>query len=182
VNASLKDISTKLAKQLDVLKDHEGIVDVYDSLAGAIYSLKRLDELLSWNRTGPRLPDYKDRVSLYLLNIADGIEPMSIWVSGYFLNSALQRIAACYDRIPKLLFKGRANEKAHERMQSFLGVTEAENKRTKWHAVYVEVNSLKHEEAGLASGRKVTKDDAVEALAEIASALEVKINLLKTLG
>jgi len=181
MQTSLRELSTQLAKQLDDLPDDQAIVDVFDYLAGVVYSLKRLEGVPVWNRRGERLPGYKKRVSLYLSRIPEGEEPNAYWTSGYFLNSAMLRVAACYDRIPKLLLSPGARKKgnAHSRMESFLGAGTA---CSNWRNIYCEVNALKHKRQGLAAGRRVTRDQVIEALAEIVSTLEERKSQLKTLG
>jgi hypothetical protein len=179
--ASLSELSKRLAQELDSLPDHQGIVDVFDYLAGAVYSLNRPEAQSLWNRKRGRLPSYKKRVSLYLSEIPGGVDPNPLWTGGYFLNSAMLRIAACYDRIPKLSLSRTRGKKgcAHSRMESFL--VKGKNCPA-WRAVYDEVNNLKHTPEGLASGRNVTKDQVIEALAEIVSALEEKRGELSKLA
>jgi hypothetical protein len=179
-SASLQELSNRLAKLLDDLPNNEGIVDVFDFLLGAIYSLQHLEGVFVWNRRGQHFPNYKIKVSLYLSEYGENHNQH--WINGYFLNSALQRIAGCYDRIPKLLSSSGGERETHPRMQSFLGISDADNQLTKWWAVYKEVNILKHDQQGLATGRSVTKDDAVQALSEIVSALENKVGELKSLA
>jgi hypothetical protein len=169
---SLQDLGDRLAKLLDDLPDNEGIVDVFDFLAGAVYSLKRMDGLSVWGRKNqPRLPNYKAQVSSYLSTIPNGKEPKQVWISGYFLNSALQRIAACYDRIPKLILSSGKCKKGNveDRMKSFLADPKSV---TTWRDVYKEVNALKHDREGIAAGRSVANNEAILALAEIVSTLE----------
>jgi hypothetical protein len=169
---TLGELSKRLAQEVNDLPDHDAVTDVFDYLAGAIFCLKKCEALPFWERKSGRLKNYKRKVSEYLSGIPDGVQPNEYWVSGCFVNSAMLRIAACYDRIPKLILKKSKGE-AHSLMESLWGKGN-ESSYANWKAVYVEVNSLKHDASGLASGRKVSRDTVVDALKEIASILEVK--------
>jgi len=170
----LASLSKRLAQELDGLPDREAITDVFDYLAGAIYSLKKCEDFKFWSRSGQRLTNYKKKVCQYLAEIPQGKAPNQYWISGYFFNSAMLRIAACYDRVPKLILKKgklKGKENAHLLMASVFGNG---SRYAKWTAVYQEVNSLKHDASGLASGRHVAKDDVMAALTEVVSLLEEK--------
>ena len=183
---TLAQLSKQFAQQLDELPDHDAVTDVFDYLAGAIYSLKQCEALRSWNRKGGRLTNYKKKVSQYLSEIPNGKPPNEYWISGYFLNSTMLRIAACYDRIPKLILKRdklKRNESAHTLMNSVLASVAVGGVAASfcmncpsWKAVYKEVNKLKHDRSSFAGGRSVSKDDVKGALEEIASLLEAKKN------
>ena len=183
---TLAQLSKQLAQQLDDLPDHDAVTDVFDYVAGAIYSLKQCEALRSWNRRGGRLANYNKKVSQYLSEIPDGKTPNPYWVSGYFLNSTMLRIAACYDRIPKLILKRdklKRHETAHTLMNSALasvpvgGVAASSCMNCpSWKDVYKEVNRLKHDRSAVARGRSVSKDDVTGAIEEIALLLKAKKN------
>jgi hypothetical protein len=172
----LQALSKRLAQELDALPNHDAITDVFDHLCGAVYSLKKCEQLRFWTRHGQRLTNYKKKVSQYLAEIPQGVSPNEYWISGYFFNSALMRIAACYDRVPKLILKKgtvKKNENLHSLMKSLFG---DESRYAKWKAVYEEVNRLKHDAYGLATGRSVAKDDVLAAITEVVSLLQEKRN------
>jgi hypothetical protein len=166
---TLKEISNRLAHELDDLPDHPAVVDVFDYLAGAILSLELAGRDFL-NRRGGQVANYKKMLSGYLSEIPKGRSPNPYWVCGYYVNSAMLRIAACYDRIPKMILKKKKG-KAHQLMQA---ICTDPSSYANWKAVYEEVNKLKHEAEGLASGRHVSKDEVMRALKEIVSLLETK--------
>lgn len=164
---TLTEISKRLAQGLDDLPDHPAVVDVFDYLAGAIFSVVRAGPQFL-NRRGGQVANYKKMLSRYLSEMPDGPSPNPYWVCGYYVNSAMLRIAACYDRIPKMILK-RKKGNAHQLMQA---ICVDPSSYANWRAVYEEVNKLKHDAEGLASGRHVSKDEVMRALNEIVSLLE----------
>jgi hypothetical protein len=171
-SATLKDLSQRLARELADLPDHDAVTDVFDCLAGAIFSLKQCADLPFWERKGRRLKGYKTRVSQYSFRILDGESPSQYWVSGYFVNSAMLRIAACCDRIPKMILKKDAGN-AHASMEALCG-KDNERDYKNWKTVYKEVNKIKHDASALAFGRYASKSQVIAALEEIVSTLEAK--------
>jgi hypothetical protein len=83
---------------------------------------------------------------------AKDIHPL--WLGGFYFNSAIQRLAASYERIPGLL--GAGTGIARERMISVRG-SEGQD----WYSVYKEVNAFKHSPMGKAEGRSVTLEMAL---------------------
>jgi flagellar basal body-associated protein FliL len=91
-----------------------------------------------------------------------------LWLAGFYFNSAIQRIAAVYDRVPKLVgdrYKGTP----HERMAAVNADDYAD-----WRAVYTEMNSFKHDVEGRAKGRVVTMEIALNAADQAIGLLERK--------
>jgi len=168
--STLEDLSKRLARELNDLPDHPAVADVFDYLAGAIFSLKHCAALPFLNRKGGQVAGYKKILSRYLSAIPEGRSPNPYWVCGFYFNSAMVRIAACYDRIPKMILK-RKKGKAHKLMESVWGDSSS---YPKWKAVYKEVNKLKHAAVGLGLGRGVSMGDVMAALLEIVSLLEAK--------
>jgi hypothetical protein len=167
---TLTELSERLAREFEDLPDHAAVTDVFDYLAGAIFSLKNCEPQPFLNRKGGQVANYKKMLSQYLSEIPEGRSPNRYWVSGYYVDSVMLRIAACYDRIPKLILKKNKGN-AHELMRSIWGDASS---YANWKAVYEEVNKLKHDPAGLAFGRQVGKDEVMGALNEIVSLLEAK--------
>jgi len=131
-----------------------------------------------WERRGPRLSGYKQKLSTYVREMPGGADPGPYWLSGYFFNSAIQRIAASYDRVPKLVLgvRDRDPRSAHELMAAAFG---DQARFTSWKSVYLEVNPLKHWAIGLAEKRQVGKEDAVRALEEMLDLMEASKMKLK---
>lgn len=169
----LGEISKKLSKLIRDAPDDEAVVDTLDYLAGALYSLFQLEPLPFWKRSGSRLSNYKLKLTGYVADMAEGKQPGDYWLSGYFLNSSLQRIAGCYDRIPKLFLGIREGDKrnAHNLMKAAFG---EEKHYQNWKSVYREVNPLKHWAVGLSAKREVGIEEAIKALEEMLALVEVK--------
>jgi len=167
---TLADLSKRLAQELDDLPEDDAVIDVFDYLAGAIFSLQNSARFPFLNRKSKQLAISKKTLSQYLSQIPEGKSPNRWWVCGYYVNSAMLRIADCYDRIPKMISKKKKG-KAHELMQS---TWPDASRYANWRAVYEEANKLKHEAAGLALGRRVSRDEVMSALNEIVLLLEAK--------
>ena len=170
--SAFRSLASTGAKHCDARRAER--LDIFDYLAGAVFSLEKCHDLRFWNRQTGFLSGYKNRIAEYLRQIPSGLEPTPYWVSGYFVNSAMIRVAACYDRIPKLILKKKKlkdGETAHSLMKSLL---DDPSRYANWNSVYTEVNRLKHDKEGLAPGRQVSKDEITKALVEIVSLLEEK--------
>jgi hypothetical protein len=93
------------------------------------------------------------------------------WLAGYYFNSALLRIAASYHQCLKLI-TAKPNgyvRSLREEVEKLQGEVPADAALLKVHE---EVNSIKHDRGGLDSGRNVTFDIAVDAVAELIELLE----------
>lgn len=166
VRLKLEASATDLKALLIALPDHNAVTDVLDYVVGALYGLSRavetgfVDRSSNWHSTyRPHLPQYVGR-------IVKNEKLNEKWLAGFYFNSAIQRIAASFDRIPKLL--GASGPNARSRMAKV-----SAQKNIAWDKVYEEVNAFKHDIEGRASGRTVTLEEAVAALGEI-------VQLLKT--
>lgn len=124
-------------------------------------------------RDAGRLSNYRSKLTGYVAAMPEGKQPADYWLSGYFLNSSLQRIAACYDRIPKLFLGIKKGDRRspHVLMMAIFG---DERTYRNWKAVYSEMNPLKHWAVGLSQKRGVGKEEAIQALEEILSLVEAK--------
>lgn len=166
----LLQVSARLRSVFSDMPDKDEIIDTFDYIIGAIYSLLAMDGLPFWERPGSRLPDYQKKLVEHWKSVDSGASPGPYWLSGYFFNCALVRIAASFDRVPKLIqgIPRRDPRKAHE----LIGLLVDSSKTAKWKLVYDEVNPLKHWAIGLSEGRNVSIDTAVAALEEAADLLE----------
>ena len=107
-----------------------------------------VDRPAAWHSTyRPHLPQYVDAIQKS--------KPLNeLWLAGFYFNSSIQRLAACFDRIPKLLQAAGIN--ARNRMAAVNSSAYAE-----WDAVYEEINAFKHDAVGRATGRRVGMSEAV---------------------
>jgi hypothetical protein len=174
-HSRLAEIAGRLSQLLGEVPDDEAVIDTLDYLAGALYSLFQLEPLPFWKRSGPRLPNYKSKLTGYVADMAEGKQPGGYWLSGYFLNSSLQRIAGSYNRIPKMFLgikkRDKRDRSAHDLMMAVFG---DEKNYPNWKAVYCEMNPLKHWAVGLSAKRGVGKEEAIKALEEMLVLVEAK--------
>ncbi len=157
LHSRIQSDAARLKSLLIGLPNHDAITDVLDYVLGAYYGLTRAIEFGFIDRPGPWHSTYRPHLTKYLEEITNNIPPHDSWLAGFFFNSGIQRLAACFDRIPKLLGVKRAD--AHTQMRS---INKADF--TAWEKVYVEVNAFKHYPAGKSAGRSVTLNDALQAL------------------
>lgn len=151
---------------LVTLPNHEAITDVFDYLVGAQYGLMKAVEIGFVDRTGAWHRTYRPHLSQYVESISTQGSVNDRWLAGFYFNSGIQRIAACFDRIPKLLAATGANARA--RMKNVNG-----GKYAAWDKVYEEINAFKHEVTGKARGRTVSLMEAVQAFEEALALLRV---------
>jgi hypothetical protein len=160
-------MGARLHSLLKTLPDHDAITDTLDYVAGALYGLERAVSLGFINRPGTWDQTYRPFLTKYVLDIVSGKDVHHLWLGGFHFNSAIQRLAASYDRITGLL--GASPGSARDRMISICG---SEGKD--WLSVYKEVNSLKHAPKGKAEGRRVTLEMALNAVDELLDLVEGK--------
>ena len=141
------------------LPDRDAVTDVFDYLLGSFYGLQRAFELSFVDRPGGWHSTYRPHLPQYVEAIQAGKPPHEMWLAGFYFNSSIQRLAACFDRIPKLLHATGNN--ALDRMASV-----NTNPYDGWHAVYREINAYKHDAAGRAAGRNVGMAEASEAFCQ----------------
>lgn len=152
------------------LPDHDAITDTLDYVLGALFALSRAHELGFRERTGTHFSDYRPHLANYALEISKKRPVNKLWTAGFYFNSAIQRIASAFDRIPQML--GAAKRKDVEGQRTACSAKErmAEvNRRPfdKWERIYDEVNVFKHDPKGRAEGRTVSLSDAIESFEEM---------------
>ena len=157
-----------LTSCLTSFPQHPAVTDTLDYILGAIYGLCQADLNGFKNRPAAYVPEYHPHLANYAINLAEGRRMDSVWTAGFFFNSGIQRLAAVFDRIPKMLGAdqkdgGREVETHRERSD----VRGQPAPHAHWEKVYGEVNAFKHDPEGLAAGRTVTMDDAVSACSEV---------------
>lgn len=171
----LSEQALALYRLLNDLPQNPAVTDTLDYILGAFYGLYRADASEFKDRSTAYVPEYHAHLANYAINLAEGKGMDSVWTAGFFFNSGIQRLAAAFDRVPKML--GADSKK---RMGSVRKPTTAKERMTAvnpvphrlWEKVYDEVNEFKHSPEGLAAGRSVTMDDAVSACAEVLDLLE----------
>ena len=145
----LQSLSNAAATTAQIAPSNQDERAIVGFLVGAIYSLRKALELGFFDRTGTSLsPEYTNElkaVATILTSSAD-LSDERAWLSGFYFNSGLQRIAAGSERATRHVFGGRMD------ICSELGATRGE------------VNRLKHEIDGLLNGRSITPAKAVSAL------------------
>lgn len=146
------------------LPDHDAITDVFDYLVGAQYGLMRAIEIGFVDRPGTWHRAYRPHLPQYVEHIAAQEPVNNFWLAGFYFNSGIQRLAACFDRIPKLM--GARGDTAPKRMKNV-----NPQKYEKWRKVYEEINAFKHDISGRAKGRLVSMSEAVQAFEEIVALL-----------
>jgi hypothetical protein len=166
-NMTLEALANEFADILDALPADRSIVDCVDYAAGAVFALVSVGQHKYWDRRGPFLRDYKLRVARCLREIAIHDHLNEYWLGGFFFYSAVQRIAALYDRLPRLLLRlpGTDRTNPHELFRRIYG---ADDHFPAWKQIYCEFNLLKHLPEGMSAGKKISIDDAIGALNEIA--------------
>ena len=170
----LLDFSNRLHNLLRELPDDLAITDTLDYVIGALYGLAKAIDLKFADRAGESDPMYRPFLSQYVLSIVE-LEPLHpSWLAGFYFNSAIQRIAACYDRIPRLLgAKEKKGGNANTRMAGVNGSKDEDCQRIEhWKKVYDEFNPFKHAPEGKALGRGAGMEDALKASDELLRLLE----------
>jgi len=168
--------ASELARLLMTLPSDNAITDVLDYVIGALYGLMRAIDMGFVDRPAGWHSMYRTNIAKYVGRVLRGDRINDRWVAGFYFNSAIQRIAACFDRIPKLL-QAKGNG-ARARMGAANSGT-----YTKWGEVYEEINGYKHDPSGRAAGRSVTLEDAITAFGEVMAFLkasEVKLRSPKS--
>jgi len=165
------------------LPEHDAVTDTLDYLLGSLHGLARAHDLGFRDRTGPHFSVYRPHLANYALGIPGNRSMNQSWVAGFYFNSAIQRLAAAFDRIPQML--GAKNKKmvAGRRVS-----TSAKERMTevnpsvfdKWEKVYDEVNVFKHDPRGRAAGRTVTMRDALDSFEQMLDLLNTKKRPLAT--
>jgi len=170
----LKSSAEELRRLLIGLPDHEAITDVFDYILGALYGLTKAIELGFVNRAVLWHETYRPHLPQYVERITKDQAVNKRWLAGFYFNSAIQRIAASYDRVPKLIrAEGRS---ARQRMKAA-----NTGQFAAWDKVYEEINSYKHDTSGRAAGRTVTLEDAVAAFEELVTLLKLSEHKLHSL-
>lgn len=136
------------------------IVAPLDDLLGALYCLVfALDNGFKGKAGASELKPVIDRAN----QIAKGeIKDDGNWMAGFHFNSAMFRISAILDRLPKAL--AGSHEGAVAAYSAKRGQTWSNKKA---HAIRTEVNTVKHDDVGLWAGRNADMATALSAIDEL---------------
>lgn len=133
----------ELALKLSTLVPNEHTTGIIGYLIGATYSLQHA----AGHRR--RVPVDATPTHAYVRQlrqtarlVSQGREPRSPWLRGMHFNSALHRVAACYERVPRVHSGDRAPDRA-KYWRNLCGARVALLQR-----VAAEANELKHEGTG----------------------------------
>jgi hypothetical protein len=128
--------------------------DLLDLAAGVLASLIRADQLAYQDRDEELPPEYYPKLSERVRKMRAGtLPPHGLWISGYYFNSALMRLAAGRDQLRRVL-----KEINNQRPNAVPRATSDE--------IHIEGDRLKHQLPGLRT-RKIRFDEAVQAFEEL---------------
>jgi hypothetical protein len=172
VPEQLDEFGHSMHKLLLELPEHPAITDTCDYILGALYGLAQAHRIGFKDRSRGFVSVYRPHLANYALEVAGDGSIDSLWLGGFFFNSAIQRLASAFDRIPRMLgakmtkrvgqAKRETGTSAKERMKEVNATPFLH-----WEKVYDEVNAFKHSPEGKAAGREVTMSDALAAFAEM---------------
>ena len=158
------------------LQTDEGVVSTLDFLVGALHALLSAGELGFRDRRGraPQTTPIREMAE----SLSQGrVRTDGAWLAGFHFNNALARLAAVYERALKIASGRRARGEKQKAIVNDALARYASWNGTAWSCtniseLYNEVNSLKHDPAGLYKGRNVEFDKAVRATDELLVLLE----------
>lgn len=174
----LRTLADRLRPLLEAAQTEEERAPL-DYLLGALHALFRARQLEFVDRSGPLDATYWNGPLTRVRYMQAGdIRTDGKWLAGFYFNAALARIAAALDRIVTLVevrSRGKKNSgKFWERLQGLGWGTWhkpdfklASGQPSKAYSTYAEVNFLKHDPKGRATGRQVTFADAISAFREV---------------
>jgi hypothetical protein len=157
--------------KLPKTSSNHGLIASLDDFLGAIYALIFARHYGFERRKGVRIEVDKVRIRADQIAMGD-IRVTGKWMAGFHFNSALFRSAAVYHRILKVAL-GMLETKEYPPTLRL----KAQKRYPTWtgdhvHAVYEEVNHLKHTPKGVIEGRTVDYGRAVMAVNELLDLIE----------
>ena len=155
-----RDQDARLANACEVLSELilevPRLRDLLDLAAGVLVSLIKADQLAYQDRDEELPPEYYAKLSERVRKMRAGtLPPRGLWISGYYFNSALMRLAAVRDQLRRLL-----KEINNQRPGAVPELPTDE--------LHIEGDRLKHQLPGLRT-RKIKFDEAVQAFEELLS-------------
>lgn len=172
-----KKISTLLQAHAN---SQTGIQACLDDLLGAVYNLFHAVHLGYADRSKPLSTHDLENVVVRARDMGNGrVRTEGKWTAGVYFNNALFRLAGVYHRSLKIS-SGIPSTRRIEFRDLIERVQESYRalKGSSWDnknivAVYREVNDLKHTPEGVARKRDVTLSQALHAVNELLSLIEV---------
>ena len=172
--ASLAARMVKLLERPEV-QSNQPLVSVLDDLLGAVYALIAARQEKFHGKIGTsEFPPILDRAKL----IAAGKPKTSgHWLAGFHVISAMFRISAVFDRLPKALAGCKHGESCCEHGA---GARYRKAKGKAWpnqqlHAIRKEVNAIKHEAIGVYKGRQANLNAAFSAVSQVLDLAEAVV-------
>lgn len=156
----------KLLEKPEV-QNNEPLVSVLDDLLGAVYALIAARQEKFLGKMGKsEFPPILDRAKL----ISTGKPKNSgNWMAGFHFNSAMFRISAVLDRLPKSLAGCKHGEACceHGAAARYRRVKGMAWQNQQLHDIRKEVNAIKHEAIGVYRGRRANLNAALAAVNQI---------------
>ncbi len=165
----LAGFAARIVKLLEKpeVQANEPLVAVIDDLLGAVYALIAARQEKFKGKLGKSdFPPILDRSKL----IAGGKPKVSgNWMAGFHFNSAMFRLSAVFDRLPKSLAgcshgEGCCEHGAGARYRKLKGKAWPNQQL---HDIRKEVNAIKHEAIGVYKGRRANLSAALAAVNQI---------------
>lgn len=159
---TLADLAARIATLLELAHKaaNHDLIAVLDELLGAVYALISAREENFKGKAGssefaPILTRAKD--------VAKGeARTDGNWMAGFHFNSAMFRISAVFDRLPKAVACCHVSAAS-----AYQKKTRRSWKKTDAHAIRQQVNDLKHQRSGLYKGRRADLKTAIAAIQEL---------------
>jgi hypothetical protein len=149
------------------VQNNEPLVSVIDDLLGAVYALiAARQENFRGKMGNSEFPPILNRAKL----IAEGKPKNSgNWMAGFHFNSAMFRISAVFDRLPKSLAGCKHGEACceHGAAARYHKVKGKAWQNQQLHDIRKEVNAIKHEAIGVYKGRQANLNAACAAVNQI---------------
>jgi hypothetical protein len=184
----LRGLADRLRLLLEAAQMDE-VRDPLDYLLGALHALFRARQLEFVDRNAPLDAAYWNGPLTRVRYMQAGdIRTDGKWLAGFYFNAALARIAAALDRIVTLIevrsHGTKRSGKFWKRLQDLgwgtwhdpeFGLASGEP--SKAYRTYAEVNFLKHDPKGRATGRQVSFADAISAFSEVLDLTQQHVRL-----
>jgi hypothetical protein len=147
---------------------NKDVVAVLDDLLGAVYAaISSLEEGFVGKAGESELSPPLDRAK----QVAGGvIKTHGNWMAGFHFNSAMFRVSAVFDRMPKALASSHASAAAQYKAK-----TGTDWVNTDAHLIRDEVNKVKHDAEGVFKKRE-------QAMSALMKALDELLHLTETLS
>jgi len=131
----LHEIANRLSK---IHPQGNAEIAIVNLMAGAAYALHQAAELdYDDNRANPNPDASKQEFKRSAINISKGVSPEHTWLAGFYLNSALLRMAPISERINKHTHTEHDIPKVHRLVNKIKHVSDAQIGQA-WHVTLVD--------------------------------------------